>query len=112
MPRSIKQTSGDNGAGDGDNSDLERFVERVQDLEAERRSISHDINDVLTEAADAGHNKKAVRAIVKLRLETMEQKAQRVALEDAIDDMKARLGMLADTPLGGAAVVQFSPTQQ
>jgi hypothetical protein len=42
----------------------------------------------------------------------MEQKAQRVALEDAIDDMKARLGMLADTPLGGAAVVQFSPTQQ
>jgi len=89
------------------NSGLEKFVDRLERLETERRDAAAAIAEVLVEAEQVGFNKKALRAIVKRRLETPEQEAARLATEEAFDDMLSKLGMLRDTPLGEAAQMAF-----
>lgn len=86
------------------NSDLERFVDRLVNLETEKKEVSDSIKEVLEEAESAGFSKKAMRLAVKRKMETADQKAAREQVESDLDLMLSALGMLSDTPLGQAAV--------
>jgi uncharacterized protein (UPF0335 family) len=86
------------------NDALTRFVTRLEQLELNRRAACDDIAAVMAEAVEKGFNKKALRDIVKRKLESPEQETQRRVYEEAFDQMLAQLGMLAGTPLGDAAL--------
>lgn len=49
------------------NALLKSFVDRIENLEEEKKGISDDIKDVYTEAASSGFDKKALRAVIRLR---------------------------------------------
>ena len=85
------------------NDDLGRFVDRLERLELDRREAVEAFNVVLLEAKDKGYGKRALRAVVKRRLESDEEKERRNDFEEELDRMFSRLGMLRDTPLGQAA---------
>lgn len=86
------------------NSDLERFVDRLVNLETEKKEVAEQIKEVLGEAEQAGFSKKALRLVVKRKMETADQKAERERVESDLELMLSALGMLADTPLGQAAL--------
>lgn len=84
---------GDTPAKPGHNSQarLRSFVERVENLEAEKKGIADDIRDVYAEAKGNGYDVKALRAIVKLRKQDKDDLAEHEAI---VDTYKAALGML------------------
>jgi uncharacterized protein (UPF0335 family) len=92
----------------GPTADLQQFVDRLERLETDKRDIAESINQVLQEAVDNGLHKKALRAVVKRRLESADEKVGREMFEDSLENMLARLGMLRDTPLGEAAAEVIS----
>jgi|SRR5579862_2896884 len=93
--------------GRGDNSApvaremLKSFVERIERLDEEKRSIVNDIKDVYTEAKGNGFDVKALREIIRLRRQDAEQRAEHQAI---VETYMHALGMLADLPLGRAAM--------
>jgi uncharacterized protein (UPF0335 family) len=61
---------------------LKAFVERVERLEEEKKTIADDIRDVYAEAKGTGFDVKALRTIVRLRKQdTDERKEQETILE-------------------------------
>lgn len=82
---------------------LRSIVERIERLEEERRGLAADIKDIMTEAKSAGFDPKVIRTLVAQR-----QKDQAEIEEQAqlLEVYKRALGMLADTPLGQAAIGQ------
>lgn len=80
---------------------LRSVIERIERLEEEKKTIADDIKDVYAEAASNGFDKTALRAIIKMRKEDADKRANREAL---IETYMAALGMLGNTPLGQAAV--------
>jgi uncharacterized protein (UPF0335 family) len=61
---------------------LKAFIERIERLEEEKKTISDDIRDVYAEAKGSGFDAKALRAIVRLRkLDIDERKEQEAILE-------------------------------
>lgn len=46
---------------------LRLFIERIERLEDEKKSMSDDIRDVYAEAKGQGYDSKTMRAIVRLR---------------------------------------------
>jgi len=84
---------------------LRQFVDRIERLEEEKKALSDDIKDVYAQAKSQGFDPKTVRQIVKLRKLSQEERDEQEAL---LDIYKAALGMLADTPLGAAAVRRLS----
>lgn len=94
--------------GPGHNSDsrkqLQSFVDRLYERETEKQAVSQDIRDIRTEIKEAGLSPAAVTAIVKEKMRDAEKAAKAAELAETIDQYKAALGMLADTPLGNAAV--------
>jgi len=81
--------------------ELRQFIERIERLEEEKRAIADDIKEVYGEAKARGFDTKTMRKIVALRRKNEEERAEEAAMLDLY--MNA-LGMLADTPLGQAAV--------
>jgi uncharacterized protein (UPF0335 family) len=70
---------------------LKAFVERVERLEEEKKTISDDIRDVYAEAKSSGFDVKALRAVVRLRKQDAdERKGQEAILETYLH----ALGML------------------
>lgn len=55
---------------------LRKFVERVERLAEERKTISADITQVMKEAADEGFDKKAIRAVIKVRADPAKTKTE------------------------------------
>jgi uncharacterized protein (UPF0335 family) len=90
----------------GANDNLEHFAKRLEELELEKREIAEEIKETLQRAEDQGHHKKALRAVVKIRMMTPEQRLEANATELARDQMMERLGMLSDLPLGEAALAR------
>lgn len=85
---------------------LKAFVERIERLEEEKKTISDDIRDVYAEAKGSGFDVKALRAIIRRR----KQDAQAAAEHELIvETYMNALGMLADTPLGRAAAERDLP---
>jgi uncharacterized protein (UPF0335 family) len=90
-------TAGHNSADDR----LRLLVERIERLEEEKKGIGDDIRDVYAEAKAVGYDTKIMRQIVKLRKMKPDDRAEQNML---LETYKAALGMLADTPLGRAAL--------
>jgi uncharacterized protein (UPF0335 family) len=55
---------------------LKAFVERVERLEEEKKAISDDIRDVYAEAKANGFDTKALRTIVRLRKQDVEERRE------------------------------------
>jgi uncharacterized protein (UPF0335 family) len=61
---------------------LKAFVERIERLEEEKKTIADDIKDVYAEAKGNGFDIKALRTIIRLRKQdTDERKEQETILE-------------------------------
>ena len=70
---------------------LKAFVERIERLEEEKKTISDDIRDVYAEAKANGFDAKALRAVVRLRKEDAEERKEYEAI---LETYLAALGML------------------
>lgn len=80
---------------------LKSVIERVELLEEDKRGISEDIKEIYAEAKGNGLDPKIIRMIIRERKMNSTDRAEMEAL---LDTYKAALGMLADTPLGKAAL--------
>lgn len=70
---------------------LKAFVERIERLEEEKKSLANDVKDVYGEAKASGFDVRALRHIIGLRkLDVNERKEQ----EAIVDTYLAALGML------------------
>ena len=70
---------------------LKAFVERIERLEEEKKTISDDIRDVYAEAKSTGFDVKALRAIVRLRKQDVEERKEQEAI---LETYMHALGML------------------
>src|SRR5882757_2788169 len=71
---------------------LKAFVERIERLEEEKKTISDDIRDVYAESKGNGFDVKALRAVIRLRKqEPQERQEHELILETYMN----ALGMLA-----------------
>jgi uncharacterized protein (UPF0335 family) len=69
---------------------LRAFIERVERLEEEKKTIVDDIKEVYAEMKGTGFDTKAVRAIIRLR---KQDQAERQEAEAILDLYMAALGM-------------------
>lgn len=79
---------------------LKSFIERIERLEEEKKSIADDIREVYAEAKGTGFDVKALREIIKLRKMDADERREHEAI---LETYMNALGMLFDTPLGQAA---------
>jgi uncharacterized protein (UPF0335 family) len=80
---------------------LRQFIEQIERLEEEKKALAADIRDKYLEAKGIGFDVKAIRKIVMMRRKSS---AEREEEQSIIDLYMHALGMLADTPLGEAAI--------
>jgi uncharacterized protein (UPF0335 family) len=71
---------------------LKAFVERIERLEEEKKTISDDIRDVYAESKANGFDTKALRTIVKLRKQDTNE---RIEQQTIIETYMHALGMQA-----------------
>src|ERR1700759_845139 len=70
---------------------LKAFVERIERLEEEKKTISDDIRDVFAEAKGNGFDVKALRAVIRLRKMDANDRAE---AETILETYMQALGML------------------
>lgn len=70
---------------------LRSFVERIERLKAEQKSLGEDIKEVRAEAKGAGFDLKTIGIIIKIRAQDADDLAEQDAL---LDTYKRALGML------------------
>ena len=70
---------------------IRSVVERVEKLELDKQAISDDIKDVYTEAKGNGLDVKALRAVVRLRRQDADERAEQEAV---LEVYLAALGMI------------------
>lgn len=83
------------------NNQIKSIVQCIEKLEDEKSQISEEIKDVYKEAKGNGFDPKIIKKIVTLR--KMDQ-AKRLEEQALLATYMEALGMLADTPLGQAAL--------
>jgi uncharacterized protein (UPF0335 family) len=71
---------------------LRAFVERIERLEEEKRTIADDIKDVYAEAKGNGFDVKIMRKVVSLRRQDLNKRREE---EEILDLYLAALGMHA-----------------
>ena len=59
---------------------LKAFVERVERLEEEKKAIADDIRDVYAEAKGNGFDVKALRTVVRLRKQDIDERKEQEAI--------------------------------
>lgn len=70
--------------------ELRQFIERAEQLEAEKKDISEQEKELFTEAKGRGYDTKAMKRLIALR----KQRPDAVAEQEAVLEMyKAALGM-------------------
>ncbi len=80
---------------------LRSYIERWERLQVEIERLKEDQKDIMAEAKGAGFDVKIIRQVIKLRkMDASEREEQQSMLEIYMH----ALGMLADTPLGEAAI--------
>ena len=78
---------------------LRAFIERIERLEEEKKTISDDIKDVYAEAKANGYDTKVMRQVVRIR---KQDKAEAEATCRAVAATYARLGYeLVELPFAG-----------
>jgi len=70
---------------------LRAFVERIERLEEEKKTIADDVRDVYAEAKGNGFDVKALRTIVRLRKQDANERAEQ---ETILETYLQALGML------------------
>ena len=70
---------------------LKAFIERVERLEEEKKTISDDIRDVYAEAKGTGFDVKALRTIVRMRKQDVDERKEHEAI---LETYMHALGML------------------
>lgn len=80
---------------------LRSIVERIERIEEERAELAGDVRDIFAEAKGAGFDVKIIRQVLKERKLEADDRAER---EHLLALYRRALGMLADTPLGQAAL--------
>ena len=70
---------------------LKAFVERIERLEEEKKAIGDDIRDVYGEAKANGFDVKALRTIVRLRKQDVDERREQ---ETILETYMHALGML------------------
>ncbi len=80
---------------------LRQYIEQIERLEEEKKALSGDIKDKYLEAKANGFDVKAMRKIISMRKQS---KTEREEEESILEVYMHALGMLADTPLGEAAI--------
>lgn len=91
------------------NNQLASIVDRIEKLELEKADIADLIKNVYTEAKSNGFDVKILRKIIVQRKKTDEE---RKLEQDLIDTYMNALGMLADLPLGQAALRNLSTSHE
>ncbi|WP_024277977.1 DUF2312 domain-containing protein [Xanthobacter sp. 126] len=61
---------------------LQSFIERIERLEEEKAGIADDIKDVFAEAKANGFDVKALRTILKIRKEDIDERKEHEAIVD------------------------------
>ena len=80
---------------------LKSIVERIENIECMIKEHQSDRADIYAEAKGNGYDVKALRAVIRRR----KQDANKLAEHEAIlETYMHALGMLADLPLGQAAI--------
>ena len=69
---------------------LTAFIERLERLIEEKQVFQDDIKEVYGEAKSAGFDTKAMRAIIKLRAKTEQERKEQ---EELLDLYKSAIGM-------------------
>ncbi len=70
---------------------LRLFIERIERLEEEKKTISDDIRDVYAEAKGNGFDTKALRTIVRMRKMDSDERREQ---EEVLETYMHALGML------------------
>jgi uncharacterized protein (UPF0335 family) len=83
------------------NNQIKAIVERIEQMEEEKLVIATDISEIYKEAKSNGFDTKIIKKIVAMRKKDPNKLAEEHAI---MDTYMAALGMLADTPLGQAAI--------
>jgi uncharacterized protein (UPF0335 family) len=65
---------------------LKSFVERIEKLEEEKKALSEDIREVYGEAKGVGFDVKALRTVVRLRMQDGEERKEHEALVELYRD--------------------------
>lgn len=80
---------------------LKSLIERIERLEEDKKVISGDIKEVYAEAKANGFDTKIIRKVIALR---KKEAAEREEEQSMLEVYMAALGMIADLPLGQAAL--------
>lgn len=80
---------------------LRQFIEQIERLEEEKKAIADDIREKFAEAKSTGFDVKIMRQVLKLRKKSKDERQEE---DDVLAAYMSALGMLADTPLGQAAL--------
>ena len=70
---------------------LKAIIERIERLEEEKKTISDDIRDVYAEAKGNGFDVKALRQVVRLRKQDVDERKEQEAI---LETYLQALGML------------------
>jgi uncharacterized protein (UPF0335 family) len=70
---------------------LKSFVERIERLEEEKKTIADDIRDVYAEAKGSGFDVKVLRAVVRMRKQDTDERRE---YETILETYMHALGML------------------
>jgi uncharacterized protein (UPF0335 family) len=81
---------------------LKSFIERIERLEQEKADIAEGIREIFVEAKNVGFDPKAMRAVLRERKMSAEDRRMQ---EELLDLYRQALGMLDGTPLGDAAML-------
>jgi len=87
--------------GNNSSGQLRSLIERIEKLDEDKRQISAEMAYVYADAKANGFDPKIMRKLVALR---KKEAAERKKEQSLLDVYMAALGMLADTPLGEAAL--------
>jgi uncharacterized protein (UPF0335 family) len=91
-PRAV---AGNNSGVTVDDKQLKSFVERIERLTEEKKSIATDIRDVYGEAVSAGFDRKALARCVAERAKRAKDAQKHKAENDVFDVYACRLGIFA-----------------
>jgi uncharacterized protein (UPF0335 family) len=83
------------------NGQLKAIVERIERLEDDKKAISADIKEIYAEAKANGFDTKILRKVIALR---KKEAAAREEEQAMLEVYMSALGMIADLPLGQAAL--------